>query len=187
MPRLVHAQNTVHALHRTAGTHGASQYRRHFSVPPSPVGIQLLAYLLLDQMCHMSGPAGLRSSACSNFFGVLLAPLVEVRVGLEVDENIAEVREPVQQLILDQMTDAVALIDGLFGADLDVNIDEVLETRFADPELVDALDAWNIGGRLADLIDKGAGGLGVHQLLALDHNSRAPEVTITATTKRAAI
>src|SRR5271157_5577950 len=55
MPRLVHPQHAVHALHRAAGTHGTTQYRRHLSVPLAPVRIQLLANLLLDQVGHMPG------------------------------------------------------------------------------------------------------------------------------------
>src|SRR5271157_603743 len=55
MPRLVHPQHAVHALHRAAGTHGTTQYRRHLSVPLAPVRIQLLANLLLDHVCHMPG------------------------------------------------------------------------------------------------------------------------------------
>ena len=63
----------------------------------------------------------------SRLFRIQLSPIVDVRVGLEVHEDITEVREPIEQLILDKMTDAMALIDGLISADLDVDIDEIFQ------------------------------------------------------------
>jgi hypothetical protein len=63
----------------------------------------------------------------SGLFRIQPSPLVDVRVGLEVHEDITEVREPIEQLILDKMTDAMALIDGLISADLDVDIDEIFQ------------------------------------------------------------
>jgi len=63
----------------------------------------------------------------SSLFRIQLSPIVDVRVGLEVHEDITKVREPIEQLILDKMTDAMALIDGLISADLDVDIDEIFQ------------------------------------------------------------
>ena len=115
------------------------------------------------------------------------SPLVKLRVWLKVHKNIADVGELAQQLILDKVADAMALIDGLIRANLNVDIDEILEARLADPGFIDPLDAWNRRGRAADLVHESTGGLGVHQLLGLAQSRRVAEVTITATTKRAAI
>ena len=49
MPRLVHPQHAVHALHRTAGTHRSSQQRRHLPVRLLQVRLDLLAENLLHQ------------------------------------------------------------------------------------------------------------------------------------------
>jgi len=63
----------------------------------------------------------------SSLIRLLPSALVDVRVGLEVHHDVAEVAETVEQLILDKMTDAMALIDGLISADLDVDIDEIFQ------------------------------------------------------------
>lgn len=63
----------------------------------------------------------------SSPFRIQLSAIVDVRIGLEVHEDITEVREPIEQLILDKMTDAMALIDGLISADLDVDINEIFQ------------------------------------------------------------
>ena len=90
---------------------------------------------------------------------------MHVRIRLQVDEDVAEVGESVEKFVLDEMADAVALVDGLLGINLSVNIDEVFQARFPHPELVDALDPLDRGGRSPYLLDEGGVGLRIHQLL----------------------
>jgi hypothetical protein len=48
-----------------------------------------------------------------------------VRIGLEVNQHVANIRESREQPILDQMTDAVTLRHSFQGGNLDVDVDQV--------------------------------------------------------------
>ena len=54
MPRLMHPQHAVHALHRAAGSHRSAQHRRHRPIRLTPVRVDLLAEELLHQQGRLA-------------------------------------------------------------------------------------------------------------------------------------
>ena len=81
----------------------------------------------------------------------------------KVHEDVSEVCEAGEQVVLDAVADAVAVGDGPGGRDLDVDIDQVLETGLADVELIDLGHAFDRSGGLSNRVDELLLGLLVHE------------------------
>ena len=60
---------------------------------------------------------------------------------LQVDEHVAQRRELRQQLVLDDVADAMPLGDAQVGSDFDVDVGEVFEPRFSHPQRLHAQHA----------------------------------------------
>ena len=78
-------------------------------------------------------------------------------------EHIPDTDEPLHELIFDQVSDPMPLINGKLCVNLDVDIHEIFEAGFSYPEFLNLLNARNFQGGTSNPLDECRIGLWIEE------------------------